>query len=624
MKLSQFDPPPTPDWLWLIKQQPEQIAQAAARLSCPAWLGRWWTTRWFSLPNHLHDAWPKPHDKFRSVGIHSQHHDQILAPVANSRDGYSGGMTLLRISPAELRFDQSIWSDTDNRIRFEDRESMKQTECAIHASLQKLNPDLRPMMARPYTPFDVTGDSLTLPAAMLILAHHLGLALPTDLTATGGSTLHNNQLRFTQPDFGTLASKMDAARMWGCATMLVPCDDPDNSRLPQGCAGIGTSLFDLIAAILLRCKPKVHAIGTLNAIALLDVTFSRLAAHREALDATMVDLITHTALASVQEAAYDLRCKIALHNGNTKLANAHARESDRLASERSDLRPPGSLGDYYLYDRAASRSILMIDLGLWQDDLATHKRLNRLIASLTGDHWPTESERFALYTMQQTRARRKLYAARFTSDESLRDEAISDMLAHHDSLAAIIDYAQNQLGRNDTTIQRHTSLIIDAAVDLKRAGLDHMKLASQLDLSALPHLNSPLTLSDPWALLDTLKWRFVQNQELTSTELQLIQHHATHDKAISYPINVVFEWAAYLTPSSQDLLPLLKRSYDTQLSQICEHPGIGSILALRTWKLLHDLGCVAEPPPRPDVGKLGELYDNLIIAPESIATRCPY
>jgi hypothetical protein len=328
----------------------------------------------------------------------------------------------------------------------------------------------------------------------------------------------------------------------------------------------------------------------------------------------------------VQKLALNMLNRAHLHTGDTELADDFGRQADAIPD--APTRPRGALGDALLYEQAASRSIRHLDLGQWEDDDPAHAAVTTLIGHLAPPHWPTDSERFNLFMLLQTAARRHMYLGRLHGDlDRLKVAWHTATTMPAPAVREIVAYATDQRLRRDTTMVRYRNLLIDIAWSAAWLGGPPpawMDVIANLlpepidDCLATPN-------GEPFNVLAALRWRETTGDPIDERAMLAAWAPIAPQGPIAYPTTCIAEHLIWAAPEAgRDIANRLATSY-----RECT-PGILEVLRLRSHQAVLASASqtpMANPPPMPSPptsAALQPLFQNLASSADTIRHRCPY
>jgi hypothetical protein len=309
-----------------------------------------------------------------------------------------------------------------------------------------------------------------------------------------------------------------------------------------------------------------------------------------------------------------------LHTGDTERADEFGRQADAIPD--GPTRPRGALGDALLYEQAASRSIRHLDLGRWEDDDPAHTAVATLSGQLAPPHWPTESERFNLFMLLQTAARRHMYLGRLNGDLdrlNLAWKTATSMPAA--AVREIVAYATDQRLRRDTTMLRYRNLLIDIAWSATWIGGPP---PAWMDVIAdlLPEpiddcLAAPI--GDPFSVLAALRWRETTGDPIDEHAILSAWAAVAEHDMIAYPTTCIAEHLIWAAPEAGRVIATrLATSY-----RECT-PGILEVLRLRSHQAVLASALETPMPSPPTFAALRPLFQSLASSADTIRHRCPY
>ncbi|MCS6969737.1 MAG: hypothetical protein RMM29_08190 [Planctomycetota bacterium] len=363
------------------------------------------------------------------------------------------------------------------------------------------------------------GDSLGLSLWLAMLAAAYGLPDPADSpwASTGALEIGDGRLRRLRPvPAETLPAKAAAARRFGYQRLLVVED--------QECpADLGIDIVRL---------PADPACAQLRALELLwrAAPWERIAAALDAIDRRLLQRSRPAELATVQNLvapwledrrpllaalAAHLCSSAALHHGQTALARTFQQAcEERLAEARRQRQwPAGRFGDLLEGRLFAHRAIIALDAGLWdEDDDSVWQRLPRLIDEHAREaHRPERA--FQALCLRNAYGRWLEYRGRLRGDPALLAQSWARRTAEHDDWPRLFDFARDQLGEANSTLERQHHQCIDVLASWHAL---HGRLPERgelpdpdwRELSLWPELGPPAweRLTD-FGLLYALQWR---------------------------------------------------------------------------------------------------------------------
>lgn len=514
--------------------------------------------------------------------------------------------------------------------------------------------ELMPDSPRPEVELDVrhaaAGDSVALPAAMAAVLRLFGCAWPEDLVATGGIDLLTG--RFLSVPQSTLTGKARAARAWGYRRIGVI--DPDGSLpaeieglqvcvLPDDPARLGLALVALAGvepgeAVLARALTVFDQREGLRGPGALDTI----------LEATEPFIMSGSSI--VSHVAHDMRSRALLHAGRSRDAERELHLADELLGK--GWHPEGRLRDVLRYQRPAHRAIVTLDLGHWGDDHAVHRQVDALIEDLDA-LWTTRHERLMRIFLANTRARRHEYLGRLQGDVSRFERAWDDLIRDRDDWTELLDvFAREELRRLDTSRVRIENQLTDVAFSrfqfegvLPESWISLMGgLQTKAFERSTPEASSSsgafrcrfdddrvtIVGGDPFDAIAVLKRELMStpSERRPETQALLTADSIVPLRALEYPWFHWFELLARTAREEGHALSLPEPVSDRELIWdfvFNSSQGIGALIALRSHKLLSDLGVECELPSAPERDTpLFDLYENLRSRPEELFMRVPY
>ena len=572
-----------------------------------------------------------------------------LIPLIGAHDEERGALAILRIE------DGSDTLSEPDPVRDEDGPSTAASDgirfaCESYAELMPDSP-------RPEVELDVrhaaAGDSVALPAAMAALLRLFGCAWPQDLVATGGIDVHAG--RFLPVPRSTLTGKARAARAWGYRRLAVI--DPDGILpaeleglkvcvLPDDPARLGLALVSLSGV-----EPGEAVLA--RALTVFDQRVS--VRGKDALDAILeaTEPFITSDSSIVSHVAHDMRSCAYLHAGRSLDAERELHLADDLLGK--GWHPEGRLRDVLRYQRPAHRAVVTLDLGQWADDHPVHVQVDALIESLDG-LWTTRHERLMRIFLANTRARRHEYLGRLHGDVSRLERAWSDLIIDQENWDELLGrFARQELRRLDTDRARIENQLTDVAFSrfqlegaLPEAWVAQMdqihsrtpghfvledcktepahgafrcQFADGRRLIVGGHPFNAIALLKRELMISTASRRSLTRELLTGATL-------TPMRPLEYPW---FHWFELLARTALEegrafALPKDKEARDLIWSFVFSHAqGIGSLIALRSHRLLMDFEVEAGPVRPPQRGTpLFELHEDLLSRPEELFRRVPY
>ena len=514
--------------------------------------------------------------------------------------------------------------------------------------------ELMPDSPRPEVELDVrhaaAGDSVALPAAMAAVLRLFGCAWPEDLVATGGIDVLTG--RFLPVPQSTLTGKARAARAWGyrrigvidtAGSLPAEIEGLQVCVLPDDPARLGLALVALAGvepgeAVLARAltvfdqREGLRGPGALNTI----------------LEATEPFIMSGSSI--VSHVAHDMRSRALLHAGRSRDAERELHLADALLGK--GWHPEGRLRDVLRYQRPAHRAIVTLDLGHWSDEHPVHRQIDALIDGLDA-LWTTRHERLMRIFLANTRARRHEYLGRLQGDVSRFERAWDDLTRDRDDWTELLDvFAREELRRLDTSRVRIENQLTDVAFSrfqfegvLPESWIEVMGgLQSKAFERSTPESSASsgafrcrfddgrdtVVGGDPFYAIAVLKRELMSTpaERRPETLALLTADSLVPLRALEYPWFHWFELLARAAREEGHAFSLPEDVLDRDLIWdfvFNRSQGIGTLIALRSHKLLSDFGVECEFPPAPERGTpLFDLYENLRSRPEELFMRVPY
>jgi hypothetical protein len=572
--------------------------------------------------------------------------DSDLVPVIGAHDEHRGALAVLRVKESS-----ECLADPDGVMVGEGPTVAARAgiriACAPYAELMPNAPRSEVELD---TRHAAAGDSVALPAAMAALLRLFGCPWPEDLVATGGIDVLTK--RFLPVPESTLTGKARAARAWGYRRLGVICqpgsmpaqiEGLEVCPLPDDPARLGLALIALSGV-----EPGEAVLA--RALTVFDqrVGIRGIHALQNILEATEPFVESDSSI--VSHVAHDMRSRAYLHAGRSEDAERELVTADGLLGK--GWHPEGRLRDVLRYQRPAHRAVVNLDLGEWGDDHPAHHHVDELIRSLDG-LWTTRHERLMRIFLANTRARRHEYLGRLHGDVSRFERAWHDLTADRNDWDELLEvFARDELRRSDTSRSRIENQLTDVA--FSRYLLDGSlpeSWAEELDrispaLIVHPERGSPtdsavfrcefddgrvsIIAGDPFQAISTLKRDLMSHRESRRSEVRsLIEaRRITPMRVLEYPW---FHWFEILVRTAREegrplSLPTDPGERDLIWDFVFHRAqGIGTLIALRSHRLLCEFGIDMAKPPRPDQeSPLLSLYEDLDSRPEELFMRVPY
>lgn len=569
-----------------------------------------------------------------------------LVPLIGAHDEQRGALAVLRLKDGSDRL-----SDPDTTLVGEGPAVAASAGIRIACTpFAELMPD----SPRPEVELDVqlaaAGDSVALPAAMAALLHLFGCPWPEDLVATGGIDVLTG--RFLPVPESTLLGKARAARAWGYRRLGVI--DMDGSLpasieglqvcpLPDDPARLGLALVTLSGvepgeAVLARALTVFDQRVGIRGAHALEIIFE---ATKPFIDSSS-SIVSHV--------AHDMRSRASLHAGRSEDAERELHIADGLLGK--GWHPEGRLRDVLRYQRPAHRAVVNLDLGDWADDHPAHRQVDELIQSLDA-LWTTRHERLMRIFLANTRARRHEYLGRLHADVSRFEQAWDDLTRDREDWDELLEiFARGELRRSDTSRRRIENQLTDVAFSrfllegsIPDLWVEQMNQIQSKSFTAPDIGSDPSSVAfrcefddgrvtvvdgDPFDAISVLKRDLMTPPDRRRPEVRALfeANRVIPMRVLEYPW---FHWFELLARTAREeghsfSFPQSTRERDLIWDFVFNRSqGIGTLIALRSHKLLSEFGVVMDAPPVPDLGNpLFDLYEDLRSRPEELFMRVPY
>jgi len=318
----------------------------------------------------------------------------------------------------------------------------------------------------------------------------------------------------------------------------------------------------------------------------------------------------------VSHLALEMRSRVELHRGNTQEAQKFRLQIPQLRA--SDF-PFGPLGSYLKYEETASRVILKIDLGIWNDDdqdvQLLHRILRRQREYIEDRIADIEDIRIAMVAAN-TDARRLFFLGRLYRNENLLCRAWDELTAFQEYWPEIFEYTEKQ-NLKDETLSRQLNQCLECQED-------YWNLTGKL--FPTPFLPENFELPDDanaYVLTAWLRWVFVYRKysEVSFDRFfkradELYKNYANYPNFQPYEKFLIFKLGNAEEKAHA-------REQLARANHLEEPEGILSVLAMRTsWILRNEILLQRSWNAVP--WSLRGLANELMKKPEEIVVRCPY
>ena len=493
----------------------------------------------------------------------------------------------------------------------------------------------------------LSGDSLSLPVMIASFGWLLKVHLPDDLIATGG--FNNDRKRLEPVGKETLDEKITAAARLGYHTFVIvkgqtakfegktlPPQElfeklKDGGPLPKDTVmEFVEADTDPLNAFIDLVKRFVANPDTSDAQGLARLLAAYGKNRLEKVDFERIGFLENNPSELVRHVYCDLASRRALHRGETRLSEKYREAAPKIEPHQF---PFGWLGSYLKFEETASRSVLQIDLGMWDDSDPTHEKADRILSRLMGNIADSaadiEDVRCAL-ALANTRALRRLFRARLDRSPEPVQSAWGDVIRFERYWEEIFKYTKAR-GLDDETLSRQRNQVISYAECYRYLT---GSLPSEFEI-VLPRAEL-IDLRDSFDSYDLCGWltyRFLigqtPNDEEVNRYFQMAEKCAQsqEDRGNSYPYYLPFEKLLLRDLGTEDQ----RGEARERLRQALEHHaseggGILSLLMMRCAAIAK----FADFPPERFLDQLKEdsplraLGEELISRPEEIIGRTPY
>lgn len=332
----------------------------------------------------------------------------------------------------------------------------------------------------------------------------------------------------------------------------------------------------------------------------------------------MLETLSESETLLVRHVALDMLCRYELHAGRSVSAEAYR---SRIPPLQPRDYPFGPLGSYLKYEESASRSILKLDLGIWNADDSDHQLVERILERQKGfitDHIADMEDIRVAIAAANTKARRLFFLGRLQRNRELLLQAWNELTFCHEYWSDIFDYTDKQ-GRTSENFQRQWNQCVTCMEDFWH--LTGRRLPT-------PFFPDHFELSDE-----------VDAYTLTAWLLWSMMNGSAKDISLKYFLELAdrqYErWRGYpnFLPYEKLLVYHLGTEEDRihardQLSRAAhlEKPENGMIvlLAMRTAYVLKDERVLGDAYEILTVSTLQSISDELRRSPEEFVYRCPY
>lgn len=357
--------PSTPDWGWFGSQSLKDVARIGTDPTEP---NRWVAGAYAWLYSRLDPQ--RRVDLKRPVGDRAEGPPPDHFPVLIGTTAGEGRLGFVVISFSDTSIPQGT-SRTEGPIQ--------EAASAVADWFRSLSHNTLWPQVELRAGVPCGGPSGSLSALMLTLGHVAHSTWPDDTCATG--CWQDGSL--APVSASTISSKIQAALGWGYRRLVVV---EGQDGLP---AGAGLEIVAVPREPLMACLSLIRLLAEQGAeeavaqtLAVFDKGMVRGEVARPCLTAVLEvtnPFITVDSPPLARHIAHDIRSRALMHAGETPEA---AREDGLAKRCRPSLLPDGWIGDYLRWHQPASRAILAIDQGRWDDDDPDHAAVDEAIDHL--------------------------------------------------------------------------------------------------------------------------------------------------------------------------------------------------------------------------------------------------
>ena len=462
------------------------------------------------------------------------------------------------------------------------------------------------------------GTSLSLAAMIAALGRILGINWPPDMVSTGCLATEEGKTKLVPVEPSQLSAKIDAAIRFGYRRLILVKGQlgiPDSCDLeilfvdPEPTV----ALFDLLRLVSNLAAKEQQIAGLL---AVYDQRNPRLSPEK-AKALTEPFLQHHSRL--VRHVVYDIRSRAALHHGETEESNFFREKAEKL---RWYDYPTGWLGHYLRYEQTASRAILAVDMGHWNDGDSVNseldQRLEHLKSAIFGGFADT-NDCFAALALSNTRAMRNRFLARLEQKTDRLESAWNDLMLFYNDWDRLFLYCE-KIGRKDSNYSRQKNYCIEALVDywtMEKNVPDWPNVENFLKMLLFDESN----LKDAFDLVAWLDWKMLSNQPPSENELDffLVQAGTFFENRKEHPNFLPFEKVLRYNLGNESQLRISREKLALSPHLNESETSILYLLALRTRRIL------GFSLPTPDsTTPIAQIARELLQAPDTLVVRCPY
>lgn len=472
----------------------------------------------------------------------------------------------------------------------------------------------------------VDGSSASLPTMMQALAQVLGIQRwPEDVCATG--CWENGTLK--PVDESTLSGKTAIARQWGYRRLVVVERQkglPNDGRMTIIEAPRDPGVATLVLVERLLGDAGAEAVA--RALAIFDKSAVRTPNRDLKTILERTEPFTRSGQPLVLHIVHDIRCRALMHEGQTDDALGER----CLANKHTPYQlPDGWLGDFFTWHLPASRAILALDLGIWEDDAREHKEVDEAICAVDRD--PRKGAKLAALVLRNTRGRRYEFLGRIREDRTLLNKSWHERVHYATSWDFLFEYAQETLElRGDYTLHRQHNQCMDVLASYWElsGGLppdDCSKLQFWPDKEAISNQDNA------WDLAAWLRWKAITKQPVSEQDVCVALKQAkslvnAKPHKNTYPVTLIFEAILRHNLGTEDqrrcAAELLARSSLFTPGET-KYGDILALLAIRAGYLLDQCGFPHGPLVQPrSESTIAHLARDLLAKPGKILARCPY
>ncbi|MDO4571401.1 MAG: hypothetical protein Q4D38_13530 [Planctomycetia bacterium] len=428
------------------------------------------------------------------------------------------------------------------------------------------------------------GTSLSLSAMIAALCRNLKIECPNTIIATGCWDAKSKTLSPVPQE--TLRQKIIAAVRYGYRKFIVVegenAQNEWDALKKMGVLPPDAELefievpTDPLMAIfrILRELPNGASEEMAALLGAFDLRFLRSNAYGETdfVVETLKPFVDKSLSNLVQHVALDILCRREMHLGNTTEAERFRRETPQLS--RSEF-PLGRLGSYLKYEEVASKIILNMDLGVWEeseDSRLARRILDRLEGSIQ-DHVADVEEIRSALALANSEAQRLMFLGRLNASPETILRAWREFTRFAHFWSEIFDYTKFA-GLPNETFHRQRNYCVQCKADywhLTKKTLLEPNLPSGFDIESV---------ADAFDLTAWVQCEAMSQSETGATLTRFFElADAFFEKHRGYPNYLPYEKVLLYrmgTDAEQDLAR-------TQLSQaihLAENTSGESILAL--------------------------------------------